>query len=348
MRLLLASAALFVATLGSHCLAVTPVTSSTNQVVMDLTGQVVASGSTVLATSGTIAIDKSPIYYYSISGTLVGHGAFAPLTSSSGSSLNDLLEETDPTLVPYLGGFVLDSSSKFPFTAVNKLAKGTFTVTSGQFNGSTATGTVRAKAGISNKGIAYGELTNLLYTAKVVILGNVKIPGADGWFSFTSGQVVVQTSPILSSTGAQPNLSFQDAIGHLDGLGVTGTDAVGHSEGIELKKGKSASFIVALENAGSLADTYTLTATPAGNGFAQKFIYKGKNITPAVTGAGFTLPPAKGATTETLPSGGAATLTWQITNKTAATANTTAPVFTAASQADPTKTDSLVITGTGL
>ncbi len=326
-RLLLASAALFLSAAGGHCIAA-------SQVIIPLTGLVIQSGSTLLVKS-TTAIDPAPIYYYSISGFVTGQNDLMALTGT-GISLEAAFEATDPALVPYLQGFVLDLSSKFPYTAVNKLAKGTFVVGgNNQFTGDTVTGSVRAKAGIYKTGLCYGELTNISYK---VSIGPFSIPiPKDDDLVFDSGQVLVQTTPITGPATA--NLSFVDPIGHVDGIGLSGTDAAGHSENVSLKKGKSASFVVAIQNTGAAAGSFILGAPPLASGFTQKFIYKTKNDTLLVTSEnGFTLPP-----TGTLAPGGAATLTWKITNKDAVAGTTISPVLSA--EVSGTVQDALVITG---
>jgi hypothetical protein len=338
MRTLLASAAILASTLAGHCLAA-------SQVVIPFPANaVIASGSTLLVSS-TIPIDKSTIYYYAFSGVVVGHGDLVGLTGT-GVSLTTAVGIVDSGLLPYLSGTVLDATAKFPFTAVNKLAKGTFTFTSPAITGS-ATGTIRGKAGIGSKGLISGELTNVSFTVAVPHFGNLKIPKTD-YLSFVNGQLVVGTGPIL--TGTQPDLSFELPTG-LVGVGYTGlANLANQTVNVFPKLKKSVSVVVALQNAGVSPDTYTLKATAIDPGFTQEFIYKGANITSKVvvtgTNEGFVLPPDKGKTTETLATGAVATLTWKVTDKSAAPVTTTTPVLTVTSVADGTKQDAIELSVT--
>jgi hypothetical protein len=316
MRLLLVSAAVLLNTIASHCLGATEV------IIPIPPGSVIASGST-LSLSATTPIDKAPIYFYSISGTVVGQGDFAALTGSNGLSLAAaLLATTGSGLAPYLQGAVLDPSSKFPFTAINKLSKGTFAITSGSLP-LTVTGAIRGKAGITGKGIAYGELTNISYTVKIKGRGSIKIPKTDYLtFAGTSGQIIVQTNPITSGS-FQPDLSFL-LHGQLYGVGITGTASNDGAESVAgaLSRGQSITIPVILQNIGSQPDTFKLTATPVTDGWSQTFTYRGKNVTAQITGAGFTIPPDKNNTPQPLPSGAVETLTWKIKNKDAVSGST--------------------------
>jgi hypothetical protein len=337
-RLLLATAALLLSSFTPHCLAA-------SQVTMDLTGQVLRSGGTVKVSS-TIPLDHSSVYFYSFSGVVSGTGAgnaFAAVTGT-GVSLLSAIELTDSNLVPYLAGTVLDAGAKFPFTAVNKTEKGTYIFTSGPLAGGTLTGTAHEEAGISKKGLAFGEINSISFKVKVPHFGNISLPKTDS-LTFLSGQVLIQTTPILGSA-FQPDLAFVTGTG-LAGIGITGTDNVGlggsETQEFGIAKKNSRTLALALENSGTSADIYTLTATPADSGFTQEFIYKGKNITAAVTGTtgGFTLPQPTHKTTVELDSGAVATLTWKITNKSAQTAASIGPVLTVTSTGDTAKQDAV-------
>jgi hypothetical protein len=321
-RLLLASAAILLGFLSGPCFA------QSDSVSILLTGTI-ANGKSLTVTSGTDTIVPAELYYYSISGSCHATGQLADIISGE-VDLSTALDLADPGLVPYLNGVVLDPSAKLPFVCVNKLAKGKFTFGTPPF-AVTVAGSVRTKAGILKKGECYGEFTNISFTVDGVPNSSTIV--IDG------GQCLVQTNPI--SGPASPNLSFIDSIGHLDGIGITGSDAVGHSEEVSLKKGKSASFTFALVNSGTGASTFSVTSPAPGSGFTDKFIYKSKNETVEVSGAGLTVP-SKG----TLGGGDAATLTWELTNKDASAGTVVSPVLTAIPGLSGTGEDQLVITGT--
>ena len=135
---------------------------------------------------------------------------------------------------------------------------------------------------------------------------------------------MVSTTPLVSATGFQPDLGFAGPTGAAVGLGIINTTGSNQTGSVVLTKGKVASLEVFLENSGSTADTYTLkTSGSLPAGFAQKFIYKGKNVTSLVTVSGtgttsgttgaiaFPLGKKKG-TSLPLASGGVIPLTWQI------------------------------------
>jgi hypothetical protein len=332
--LLLALAALILTSLTNHAFA------AATSVTMDLTGKIIKPGGTVLVTA-TEAIEPAPIYYYSISGSV----AAAPATvgnplfevTGTGISLVQGLELTDSNLVPYLEGTVLDVGSKASFTAVNKLTKGTYTFTSGPISGDSITGMIRGKAGVT-KGTAYGELTNIAFSLTQPAGKHhitLPVPKTDT-VEFISGQVVVSVSPITSSTTAKPALAFVTGTGLAGINGLTGAISPA-SESALLKKGKSKSFEVVLQNSSLVSGSFALTSGSAVNGFSQTFIIGGKNETAKVTG---TTPYYS----VVLGSGSATTLTWEITDKKAATAGTSTTTLTATSG---TNSDSLTLTGTG-
>jgi len=340
-RLLLASAALLT-TITGQGLAQPSVT------IPIPNGTVIASGSNIKLT-GSAAIDKAPIYYYSISGKVLGTGSFVAITGTTPLDLSAALgtsstSGTTSFIAPYLSGTLVDIKSKFPFTAIDKLAKGSFTFTSTTGTSGTTPGVavtingqVLVKAGITNKGIPYGDLEKIKFTTKVAGLGTLKIPGTDGLaFTGSTGQIVVSTTPILGGTTGQPDLAFTGTAGSLVGLEVTSTNGAGETASV-VAKGKTATLDVFLVNSGSTAASYTLTTTVAG-----KFIYAGKNVTkdiPVVSGTvtttgtgAVTFPIPKGKNgSSTLAPGGVIALVWKLPTSTSGTAFLTATSTTGTS-----------------
>lgn len=322
-RMLLASAAISINIIAGHCFAA-------SQVTMDLTGKVLQSGASIVVSS-TEAIDHAQIYYYSITGTVVGSGTLAALTGT-GTSLSTAIGLADPDILPYLQGSVFDRKATFPFTCVDKFKAGGYTFTSGPLEGATIYGTVQVQAGIDKNGVCYGKLSNVFFGFSDPLLGNKIFTDKTDSLTFENGQVLVQTTPIGGP--AQPDLSFK-LDGQLYGVGVIGTSGSGETVEGSFRKGQSYTLPVLLQNAGSVADTYTLSSPPPVAGFGETFMYKGKNVTAKVTGnGGFTIPPDKGTTPETLASGAITSLTWEVKNKSVTTTGTTTFVLTATSEAN--------------
>jgi hypothetical protein len=351
-QLLLASAAILLTSIAGQCLA--------SQVIIPIpAGTTIGNGVKPIKLTGTSAIANAPIYYYAVSGTVVGNGDFAGLTGTSGTgvSIATILPEitgSAPAAIAILSGTVVDLSSKFPFVALNKLAKGSFTFspsttgTTGSSSGTsvTVTGQLKAKAGIVKSGIPYFDLSNISFVVKVPHLGSRKLPTSDTLaFTGSGGQILVSTTPIVSGT-VQPDLAFTGTAGSLVGVGVIGTTGTNETASIVLTKGKVANLNVILINSGSASDTFTLKATAPAAGFTQKFIYKGKNVTSlvAISGTAVTsgsstavaFPFGKKDAAEPLASGGAIALTWQIK---ATTSGSTSGLLTATSTTGTTGTN---------
>lgn len=324
-RLLLASAALLITSIG-HCLA------QSNTVTMALSGTL-QTGKSIKINSGTEKINPAEVYTYSISGTCHAVGTtFQDILGTGELTVTSVVERAAPKLVQYLQGTILDPKAKFPFTCVNKLEQGSFKI------GGTipVSASLKVKAGITDKGICYGELTNFTFYID-------HKPDTTDAIVIDGGQVVVQVAA-TSGTSATPNLSFVSPIGHLDGIGVTGTAAAGHSEALTFdRKGEKISLAVALENSGTAGGSFVVTA-PAitAAGFAEKFLYKGRNETAAVNGAGLTVP----STTGTLASGDAVTFTWVVEDKTAVSGTSFSTVLTAVPSVTGTAQDQILVTGT--
>lgn len=333
LRLLLVPAAILA--VAGHC-------SAASQVTMDLTGQVLRSGST-LKVSSTNAIDKSTVYYYSISGTLGTSSKLSVLLPPSGTgSLEELFTIVDPQLVPYLAGYVLNPSGRLPYTCVNALKEGSLTISNSNslLDGITIFGKARLKTGIKGDGIVYAEITNVSFGIRRFPHGPTITDGTDS-FTFDSGQVVVHTNPSVGTY--QPDLSFV-LNNMVYGVGVTGTDPSSDDEGFAgaLAPGEATTVPVNLQNIGSQPDTFQLTATPVADGWSQTFIYNGKNVTAAVTSSGgFTIPPpGVNNTPQPLPPGGVVSFTWQIKNVDSFSGSTQNEI-NAASNGDSTKQDAI-------
>lgn len=319
---------------------------SASQVTMDLTGQVIRSGSTI-SLSSTDSIDHAPIYYYSISGTVLGSGTLALLTGT-GTSLANALGEADPAAEAYLSGDVFDPSTKFPFTCVNKTEKGFLSIQLSPEISGTIYGSILLKAGIDKNGICYAKLGRPAFSFLVPFLDRKPVTDKGDSLTFLDGQVTVQTTPFGGPP--QPDLSLDD-YGQLIGLGITGTNSLADGAsgiGKEVKKGHSLVYPILLQNVGSAADSFTVTATQYDPAFSQEFIYKGKNVTAAVTSpAGLTIPAAVGATTQTLAPGAVAEIIWVIKNKSASFGFFSEAVVTASSNTTPANVDSVEVTAIG-
>jgi len=337
-RLLPALSVLLLAILSQPCHAA-------SQVTMDLTDLLIKSGSNISVTSGTNEIDPAPIYYYAVSGTVVGSGTFAALTGAS-ADFSVAMALADPAIVPYLAGTVYNPTGKLPYICVNKLESGHYTFTTGPLEGATVYATLLIKTGINKNGTCYGRITNFAFSFKLPIPHSPLYHDKGDSLTFLNGQIVVQTTPFGGSP--QPDLSFS-VNGHLYGVGVTGTD--GGPDGAEstgkiLARGKSLSTPILLQNIGSAPDRYAITLTPLEAGFSQAIIYKGRNIAvPALTNGttGYTIPPNIGARTETLPSGGITSFVWVITNRSAVSGFSSA-YLNANSKTDSTKQDTIAST----
>jgi hypothetical protein len=359
MRLLLASAALIVTTVSSQCLA----QSVTVPFVTGSTGAVIANGGKIILTSGSATIAAAPIYTYSVSGSLVptatgtaassGTNAFIALLGGTGAvSLNSVLALTDSNIVPYLQGTVLNVKDKLPFTLVNHLGKGALVLTSTQstlYAGDTLATSLLLKNAIGKTGIVSADLTNISFLVKVPKKGSIKFAKTDS-LTFVSGGVTVTVAPLISATSGaayQPDLAFITGTG-LDGLGTTGTST---GLDVSLKKGKTASFEVLLQNSGTSAATFALSspALSSSSGFVESFVYAGKSA--SVTGSnGFIVLPGKKGATTPIGSGDIATLIWKIKNAKATSGATVTPVLTAVAVSGTTAivsgTDSLFIQAT--
>lgn len=334
-RLLPALAALVITTFAHPCHAA-------SQVTMDLAGTLVKSGSTISVTSGLSTIDPAPIYYYSISGTVVGSGTLAALTGA-GASFSTAMALADPALVPYLSGTVYNPTAKLPYTCVNKTKSGSYKFTTGPLTGATVYATLFIKTGINKNGTCYGKISDFTFSFKLPIPGTPLYHDKGDSLTFQSGQIVIQTSPFGGTP--QPDLSFL-LNGQLYGVGVTGTD--GGPNGAEatgkiLKIGESLTIPIVLQNLSDAPDSFAITATRLAAGFSQTFIYKGKNITSAVLTngtTGYTIPPNIGKTPETLPAGGVTGLTWTVTNR-SAVSGFSSSYLNANSKTDSTKQDTI-------
>jgi hypothetical protein len=339
-RLLIASAALLTTITGQG------LAQSTSGTIPIPAGTIFASGKSIKL-PGTTALVKAPIYYYSISGMVLGTGSFAAITGTTPVSLATALgtsstSGTTSFITPYLSGTVVDIKSKQPFTAIDKLAKGSFTFTvfastTGTSGTTTTTGTtgipvtvtgqVLVKAGITNKGIPYADLENIKFTTKKAGLGTLKIPASDGLeFTGSTSQIIISTTPIVGGSNAQPDLVYTGTTGSIHGLGVINTTGSNQTDSVTIAKGKTATLAVFLQDTGSNAGSYTLTTSGTlPSGWTQKFIYNAKNVTKdigvAVTGTAtttgsstaITFPIGKKGTVGTLSSGGVLALTWKVT-----------------------------------
>jgi hypothetical protein len=325
-------------------------------VSIDLTGEALKSGSNI-ELSSTEALSPASIYYYSVSGSLSTTGTTATaldfqdvLSGSIGTTgtgtgtLAGLVATVDPKLSPYLSGTVPDITGTFPFTVVNVLESGTFPVTSGTVT-SVVHATLKIKVSVDKTtGTVVAKISNVDFGIKFPKKGTVK-DKLDS-FVFEGGSIVVSSS--FATPLADPDLSFDfpAPVGLLGVTSTTGTTQYAYT----LKKGKSASTIVYLENSGTAPSSYVLTVSGTTPDYDNKFIYKGTNITKLVTGtSGYTLPPEKKIdkvlTAQPLGVDDAKTLTW-IVKFTGTTPGTSSPVLTGSSTAAGTvNAAQLVVTG---
>ena len=339
MRLLLASAALLLTTLPGHCLP------AVQSVTIDLTNKSLQGRHTLLLSNTTVGLVPAPIYYYTITGTVTATGRLESIFPTG--SLASLFQQVDPAIVPYLSGTLLNVSDKLPFRVVNILKSGTAPIAdaSSPLHNFECFGTVHMIAGISKTGVASIEFTHLSFGVRSRIPG-ISFTDTTDAFTFTSGQIVISANP---QNGAyQPDLSYYFD-GHLYGVGVTGTNGPGFLANIK-NHGQVYNLPVILQNSGTSADTYTLTATKPGPGFTEAFIYRAHNITAAVTGtsittgsAGYVIPPDVRSIPVTLPPGGIAEIIWQMRNTGATPGhfNFTDATLTATSNADPSAFDEI-------
>jgi hypothetical protein len=339
-RLLLASASLLLTTFSAYCLP------AVQSVTIDLTNKSIQGGHTLLLSNTTVGLVPAPIYYYTITGTLTATGKLQSIFPAG--SIADLFQQVDPGIVPYLSGTLLNVTDKLPFPVVNILKSGTAPIgdVSSPLHNFECFGRVHMIAGISKTGVASIEFTNLSFGVKSRIPG-ISFTDTTDAFTFTSGQIVISANP--QSSAYQPDLSYYYA-GHLDGVGVTGTNSPGFLANLK-RHGQVYNLPVVLQNSGTNPDTYTLTATKPGPGFAEAFVYKAHNITAAVTGtsittgsAGYVLPPDVRSLPVTLPPGGIAIIIWQMRNTTATPGifNFTDATLTATSDSDPTAFDQII------
>lgn len=343
-RLLLATAAIILTT--------TIQSRAASQVVVPLDGHIIKSGSTILVTSGTgDTIDRSPIYSYSLSGSVTGVGEFAPLVSSTIALSGGFDAFGDKVgavpLSAYLAGTLADPGAKLPFVPLDKFAHGkvtgftfplivrsgtTLVTTTGT---GTLLGTVRVIAGIGGRGVVKAEITNVTYVLVVPKKGYLRVTGSSGVI-ITSGSLVVTTVPAITGTGGT-DLSYVTPTG-LVGVGITGTDPSQETLGpVTIKKGKTATLTGILENTGTGIDAYTVTAPalPAATGtipgFVQHIYIGGKDVTAKVTGT------TGGYSTKSLDSQGTLGVKWLITDHKLSVSSTAAQVLTVTSKGNGAK-----------
>jgi hypothetical protein len=335
LRLLPAMAVLLLAIFAQPCHAA-------SQVTMDLTGTLIKSGSTIAVTSGTNEIDPAQIYYYSISGTIVGSGTLATLTGT-GASFSVAVALADPALTPYLAGSVFNPTGKLPYICVNKLETGHHTFTSGPLAGATIYFTLYIKTGINKNGTCYGRISNFAFGIKSPLPRSRVLYDKGDSLQFLNGQILVQTSPFGGPP--QPDLAFL-LNGQLYGVGVSGTDGGpngAESTGKIIGRGQSLVIPIYLRNLSSAPDSFAITATRFQPGFTEAVIYKGVNIGGAVTATGttgYTIPPSVRGVPQTLPAGGITSFVWIITNRSAVSGFSSA-YLNANSKTDSTKQDTI-------
>ena len=285
-------------------------TSPVTQESLDLTGQVIASGSTLTVT-GTAPLAAAHVYSYIVEGAVEVTGTGILTAFDYGPDEFDFQECLDifaPELVAYTQGAVVDVSAKTPLTIVNKLGKGL--VAENLPYGDEILGTARLKMGLTKPGLPYFTMTN-------VSLGGVLPPAkyvADkgDTTTFVDGYMLISAVTATGTTGAAPDLAIQGDVGTFNGIGETGTDGSGGSYYAFLARGSTETASVVLLNTGTTAGTFTLSAPAVSSttGYVQKFLVAGKDVTADITGS-------SGYTTKTIDGGDVETLIWKVTNKAA-------------------------------
>ncbi|HZZ97721.1 MAG TPA: hypothetical protein VFE19_11920 [Jatrophihabitantaceae bacterium] len=124
--------------------------------------------------------------------------------------------------------------------------------------------------------------------------GNGPLPGANSALSvvngnlYASGNFTSAGGDALARSVAAYSLRLPDSMiggtrtGHFAGNGVYSSTGAGEARNLTIKRGKSETCYVKVQNDGLVAAAFTIKATGGANGFKARYFHGNTNVTPAV------------------------------------------------------------------